>query len=174
MIHTLRGTPADPGRRIAVVQIPRAQRSRLGIIRSEDWIAGPNTTALNSLVPVSDLMTNLIANASSTTPEEWMALVLQGQAQAREQTPGTLTYTPAPGNPSGATIEPPWTNWQTSDCNPTPGSLTSTGAPSPAAAASAAAAPGEIDNAWYLAAAVIGAIASLVYLKNANKRQGGN
>jgi hypothetical protein len=164
MIHTLRG---EPRRRIAVIQIPRGQRSRLGIIRSENWVAGPNTTGLNSLVPLSDLTTTLMANGSSTTPEEWMAVILQRQAQAQLQTPGTLNYTAAPSPPSGATIEAPWASWQTADCNPDAGSLSSIGAQSPAAAAAA----GQSDNTWYLIAAAIGAVASLVYLqKSANRR----
>jgi hypothetical protein len=172
--HQLKGV-SEPRRRIAVIQIPRAQRSRLGIIRTEDWIAGPNTSALNSWAPVSDLASTLIANGSSVTPEQWMATILQAQSAAGEQTPGTLSYTPAPANPSGATIEGPWASWQTSDCDPDSGSALSVGVPSPAAAAAAAAPsiPGisPIDNNFYLIAGVIGAAASLVYLKNASKRR---
>lgn len=168
MIHTLRGAP-EPKRRIAVIQIPRAQRSRLGWIRSENWVAGPDTTSLNSWTPVADLTATMLANSSSTTPEEWLASILQRQAAAREQTPGTLSYTPAPANPSGATIEAPWASWQTAGCNTNAGSLNAIGAPSPASAAAAAAGnPAGTDNTWYLLAAMIGAAASLVYLKKAN------
>lgn len=170
MIHTLRG-PATGQRRIAVVQIPRAQKSRLGWIRSAQWVAGPDTSSLNTWVPVSDLTTNLIANSSSVTPEEWQATILQAQNLRQQQTPGTLAYTPAPPTPSGATIEAPWQSWGTSSCNPNAGSFTSLGVPSPAAAAGAAApAPvSSISNSesnWIFIAAIIGAAASLVYLQN--------
>lgn len=169
MIHTLRGV-SDQRRRIGVIQIPRAQRSRLGTIRSEEWISGPNTTSLSTLTPVSDLMPVMLQNASSTTPEQWMASILQRQAAAVLQTPGTLTYTPAPPNPSGATIEAPWASWQTGDCNPAAGSLTPLGVTSPAAAA-AGALTGESDNTWLIIAGLIGAAASLVYLKNSANRR---
>ena len=169
MIHTLHGTP-EAKRRIAVVQIPRAQRSRLGSISSVNWFAGPNTTALNSVVPVQDLVPVLMANSSSVTPEEWQAFILQRQAQAAEQTPGTLMYTPAPAGPSGATIEAPWASWSTGDCNPAAGSLTTIGAPSPAAAAGAAASGyTSTGTPWVVIAGFLGAAASLVYLRNSAK-----
>ena len=170
MIHNLGALP-ERRRRIGVIQIPRAQRSRLGIIRSEDWISGPNTTSLSTLTPVTDILPVLLANASSTTADEWMASILQRQAAATLQTPGTLTYTPAPANPSATTIEAPWASWQTADCNPAAGSLTTLGAPSPASAAAAAAMPSEQDNTWLVIAAIIGAAASLVYLKNSANRR---
>jgi|SRR6185295_16068264 len=166
MIHsTLRGP--EPRRRIAVIQIPRAQRSKLGAIRAQNWIAGPNTTALNSWTRVHDMIPVLMRNSSSVTADEWQALVLQAQQQAALQTPGTLAYTPAPSLPSGATIEAPWTSWQTDDCNPNAGSLVSLGAPSPAVA------PPEFDySKWAVVAGIIGAAASLMYLKQASERRG--
>lgn len=176
MIHALHGPP-ETRRRIAVIQIPRAQKSRLGWIRNQNWIAGPNTTALNSWTPVTDMMPVLQANSSSVTADEWQGFILQRQARAALQTPGTLVYTPAPPDPSGATIEAPWASWSTGDCNPDAGSLTSLGAPSPAAAASAVASAaaasdfaGSDNSKWAIMAAVLGAAASLVYLRNAARR----
>ncbi len=171
MIHSLHGTPER--RRIAVIQIPRAQQSRLGWIRSKNWIAGPNTTALNSWTPVTDLIPVMEANSSSTTPEQWQAFILQRQARAALQTPGTLMYTPAPPDPSGATIEAPWASWSTGDCNPDAGNLVSLGAPSPAVAAAASASEfaGSDNSKWAIIAGILGAAASLVYLKqSANRR----
>ncbi len=171
MIHSLHGV-ADQRRRIAVIQIPRAQKSRLGWIRSQNWIAGPNTTALNSWTPVTDLLPVMQRNSSSTTPEEWQAFILQDQHRAALQTPGTLMYTPAPAYPSGATIEAPWASWSTGDCNPDAGSLTSLGVPSPAVEAAAASNYAGSDNSkWGMIAAILGAAASLVYLKNSSNRR---
>ncbi len=172
MIHTLRG-PGEPQRRIAVIQIPRAQRSRLGWIRSQNWIAGPNTTALNSWAPVADLFPVLRKNSSSLTPDEWQALILQRQALATLATPGTLSYTPAPPYPSGSTIEAPWQVWQTDACNPNAGNFLAMGSQSPAAAAAAAddasTGAGSEQSKWLIAAAVLGAAASLMYLKNSQR-----
>lgn len=166
MIHsTLRGP--EPRRRIAVVQIPRAQVSRLGVVRSQSWTAGPNTTGLNTWSPVTDLLPVLMRNSSSVTADEWQAFILQRQAAAALQTPGTLAYTPAPSSPSGATIEAPWASWQTSDCNPDAGNLTSMGAPSPAVVMPAAT---HDYSKWALVAGIIGAAASLMYLKQASGR----
>lgn len=166
--HVLNGPPA---RRIAVIQIPRAQASRLGWIRSQNWIAGPNTSALNSWTPVRDLAPTLAAHDSSLTPESWQALILQRQQIANLRTPGTLEYVPAPSPPSGATIVAPWNTWSTEDCNPLSGSIAVTGAPSPAAAAASAASGMNYnsDRGWIIVAGILGAAASLMYLSQSSK-----
>lgn len=167
--HTLNGPPA---RRIAVIQVPRAQVSRLGWIRSRQWVIGPNTTALNSWTPVHDLAPTLAAHDSPLTSDSWQALILQRQQMAGLRTPGTLEYVPAPSPPSGATIVAPWNSWGTSDCNPLSGNLAVMGAPSPAAIASAAAAPpsaNSSDRAWIIVAGIVGTVASLMYLKQSTK-----
>jgi len=166
--HTLRGP--EPRRRIAVVQIPRAQRSKLGWIRPGWAGTGANTTELNTWTPVYDLTTTLTQNSSSTTADQWAAIIQRRQAAANQQTPGTLAYTPAPPDPSGATIEAPWTSWQTDPCNPDAGSANALGVKSPVVSAGDFA---QTENTWLFIAGLLGAAASLVYLRNANKRGGG-
>lgn len=158
-------------RRIAVIQIPRAQVSRLGTIRAEQWLAGPNTTALNAWTPLYDLTQTLARNNSSLTPEEWQAQLLREQSAASEQTPGTLSYTPAPSGPSGATISPPWSRWSTSGCNPQTANGSGVPAPASIAAASVPGAPafGSGSSGWLIIAGILGAAASLMYLKQSGK-----
>ncbi len=105
------------------------------------------------------------------TADEWQALILQRRALATLSTPGTLSYTPAPPYPSGATIEAPWQTWQTDECNPdSAGTFDSMGAQSPAAAAAEDSAnAGSEGSRWAIIAAVLGAAASLVYLKNSQR-----
>lgn len=162
-------------RHIAVIQIPRAQVSRLGTISSQDWSAGPNTTSLNAWTPLQDLARTLSRNYSSMSSDSWQAELLRRQSQASETTPGTLSYTPAPSDPSSATVTPPWARWSTSACDPTSGGILSMGTPSPAAAAASvlaarqAAARPSSTNGWLIVAGILGATASLMYLKQSSK-----
>lgn len=149
MIHTLHGT-SEPRRRIGVIQIPRAQKSRLGTIRYGQAGTGPNATNLTAWTTLS--------NITPGTPEQWQALILDRQRAAQAQTPGTLTYTPAPPNPSGATVQAPWADWNTGECNPQAGSITAIGVPAPTVI-SADTVPEPRNSNWLVVAALLGAAA---------------
>lgn len=111
MIHTLRGTTA-PRRRIAVIQIPRAQKARLGLIH-------------DGQVPRDTVIAwTTISDQEPGSPENWLAYLLQQQAAARQSTPGTLMYSPG----AAAALQlpratAPWNSWQTSDCDPAGGRM---------------------------------------------------
>lgn len=106
MIHTLRGTAA-PRRRIAVIQIPRAQKARLGLIH-------------DGSVPRDTVIAwTTISDQEPGSSENWLAYVLQQQAAVRQSTPGTLMYSPG----AAAALQlpratAPWNSWQTASCDP--------------------------------------------------------
>lgn len=173
--HTTPTRLAGPAtRRIAVIQIPRAQISRLGSVSNRHWIAGPNTTSLHTIVPVKDLVPHMLAIASPVTAESWQAEILRRESMTRQQIPGTLSYVPAPSTPSSATVPAPWNTWSTAGCNAPRQGASSFGITAPAAVAAAnvpqlaPAAPSHL-NGWIVAAGILGAAASLMYLKNSAK-----
>lgn len=91
-----------PKRRIAVIEIPRPQRARLGSIRNGDPSPIVAWTTLTDEAPESS------AN--------WMSLILTQQAQTRQTTPGTLVYTPASDTPQQNVA--PWNSWLQPNCPP--------------------------------------------------------
>lgn len=100
--HQLQG---QPKRRIAVIAMPRPQKARLGSIGpGEPAGYGPplGWTTLNDMQPESSM--NFISS------------VIAKQALAVLQTPGTLSYTPAPTGPPQNV--PPWNSWLQPNCPP--------------------------------------------------------
>jgi hypothetical protein len=89
----------NPTRRIAVIQIPRPQRARMGSI-------GPGSAA-----PV--LAWTTIEDAAPDSSANWLSYKLMEQARARETTPGTLSYTPASDTPDPNVA--PWNSWRSPD-----------------------------------------------------------
>ncbi len=146
MIHTTEGTQK---RRIAVIAVPRPQRARMGYIRQ----GGP--------VPAGTPWTT-IAFETPDSSAGWISTQLLQQAQARQTTPGTLSYTPASVTP--APNVSPWNSWLSPNCPD--GSTTaadSSGAPITPA-----------GRSWLWAiVGVLGAAASAVYLYENAKYKGG-
>ncbi len=94
--NQLQGTPA---RRLALVQLARPQRARMGSI-------GPTPPPATAWTTIETETPDSSAN--------WLSYVLTGQARTRQTTPGTLDYTPASATP-GANVAP-WNSWLTPNC----------------------------------------------------------
>jgi len=158
MIHTLHGPPA---RRIAIMEIPRTERMRLGRVGS----IGPGPTTYSGLDVYSGVYPSMRPKQAPSYEDQWMGTILQRQSTARETTPGTLSYTPAPAT------EPPvnlasWNSWA--------GPCSTFGASGPAAP-SAALQPLTLPSAskfWIYVAAGLGAAASAAYLYESLSREG--
>jgi len=143
MIHTTQqGTPK---RRIAVVQVPRPQRARMGSI-------GPGFAGSSS-AGGSRVAWTTISDAPPDSSQNWLSLKLREQARARETTPGSLAYTPASSTPRQNT--PPWNSWSMPNCGPFN---------EPPPAEQPAAAPPDKKEKLWLAIGLLGAAASLTYL----------
>lgn len=100
MIHTTHNP--TPARRLAVIEIPRPQRSRMGSI-GDGYPARDTTIAWTT-----------IEDAEPSTSDNWLADLLSRQAYARNTTPGTLTYTPASATPAPNVA--PWNSWLQPNC----------------------------------------------------------
>jgi hypothetical protein len=155
MIHsTLHGPPAAR-RRIAVLEIPRTDRTRLngiGTIRSE-------STTFGGLDLYSGVYPTVTNDEAPSTAAQWQASIVQAQANARETTPGTLTYTPAPPTGPRANVAP-WNSWA--------GPCATGSAPSSGATTGSSSSRNE-HRFWLLLAAGLGAAGSAVYLYDHSK-----
>ena len=140
----IRTNPAqgNPARRIAVIQIPRAQTARLGYIRP----APPPVTAWTT---ISDEPPDSSAN--------WISYILMGQARTRETTPGTLTYTPTSDTPAANVA--PWNSWLSPNCPPN-GAEADASAAAPATAAPAGAAG---LNPFWVGVGIAASLAAFAY-----------
>lgn len=141
MIHTTMHGP--PKRRIAVIAIPRPQKARLGSIGNG-----------NPAAPAIAWTT--IDDAPADSSAAWLAMQIKKQNWHRNNTQGTLTYTPASVTP--APNVPAYNSWVSPNCLPAP----------------AAAASDIIDshpNLW-MAIGILGAAASAMYLLNSISGRG--
>ena len=136
MIHNT--IPGQPKRRIAIVQIARPQQTRLGSIGNGS--------------PAPALAWTTIEDEQPESSSSWLGYQLMQQSWNRNNTPGTLTYTPASVTP--APNVPVYNSWQQPNCVP------QTQAPAPAAAAPMA---GAYSKLW-IGIGLLGAAASLSYL----------
>lgn len=110
----IRQTQGNPARRIAIIKMPRPQRARMGSIRAE---------------PPPPIGWTTITDEAPDSSANWLSYVLMGQARTRENTPGTLTYTPASDTP-GQNVAP-WNNWLSPNCPPAAAAPDATAAASP-------------------------------------------
>ncbi len=141
MIHTLRGV-APPRRRIAVIEMPRLGRARLGSISQQ----GTPNSDIVGYTTISDMV--------PATADHWQAFILQARSLHHQQTPGTLQYTPHPqGYPPPVTG--PWNTWGTSAKCSTPASGSSQPPAAPAATA---------PDGWLKLVATLTGAAAAVYL----------
>lgn len=146
--------PQDLKRRIAVIDVPRRQSARLGVIRQGgsliDRRNAAGYTTLNWQVP--------------DNAQAWMAQIVQRQQDAQQNTPGTLVYTPANNTPMQNVA--PWNSWVQPNCGtgaPAPGGApTSGGAVMPNGDPVAASQPP--ISGLFIAVGLLGAAASAVYL----------
>jgi hypothetical protein len=102
MIRSNAPSPAVK-RRIAVIDLPRFQKARLGSI-------GTPPPPVFSWTPTRP--------QEPSSADNWIAYIIQRQNRASETTPGTLTYTPAP-----LTFDPviaPWNSWNLGTCESGP------------------------------------------------------
>jgi hypothetical protein len=136
-----------PKRRIAVIEIHRPQRARMGSI-------GPAPPPVLAWTTISDEPADSSAN--------WLSMKLLEQARARQTTPGTLTYTPASDTPAPNVA--PWNSWLMPNCDPTSADAT------PAPPAPSVAGTSDYPKVW-LAIGLITAAASLTYLFNNEHRR---
>ncbi len=170
MMHTLRG----PARRIAIVQVPRTQLNRLGrigSIREEDWSIIPSGFTQLTDEPYMPAQPTDASGQKVTSPpttSQWIASIIQAQSTARESTPGTLIYTPAPR--VAAPVVARWNSWAGPCATATPGDASSSagnGNGTVTATDSTATPPAatglNIPGILYVAAA-LGAFASAAYL----------
>lgn len=138
MIHS---DGAAPRRRIAVIEIPRRQSARLGMIRPGDPVLAPSWSPTATQEPSSS--------------ENFLSVVIQKQNHATLTTPGTLTYTPA--NRTPAPYIPKWNNWNSPNCQLV--DAMNTAAATPPAAPAAPAFP-----RWWLIVGVLSGAAALKYI----------
>lgn len=156
MIHTTMHGPATAARRrIAVLEIPRTEAMRLGrigTIRAEPFALdnGQSAYGIDAFSGVYPTVTN---DQAPSTAAQWIASVVQAQANARETTPGTLSYTAAPDTGPGPAV-PPWVSWA-GPC--------ATGVPAAGSGGSTAGRNHE-HKFWLWLAAGLGAAGSAVYL----------
>lgn len=136
-----------PRRRLAVVELPRPQRARLGhlgVIR--DGAAFPSRDTAAAWTTTSPELPESSGN--------FMASVISAQNANSTTTPGTLTYTPAQSTPAPNVA--PWNSWQQPNCLP-PGIAIASG-PNPQAAAMV---PASSTSAWLILAGLVGGLAAL-------------
>ena len=143
---------ATPKRRIAVIEMPRPQRARMGSI-------GYGNPARDGAVAWTT-----ISDEAPESTGNFMSSVIAKQNLARTTTPGTLTYTPANNTPAGNVA--PWNSWLQPNCGAS-GSSTAATAP---AAASADTSVTPSRSPWFIALGLIGALASAKYLFTGSRR----
>lgn len=136
----------NPKRRIAIIAIPRPQKTRLGVIRT-GWPARDTTEAWTT-----------IADETPDSSANWISYKLMDQAVARQTTPGTLTYTPASATPAQNVA--PWNSWLSPNCPP-----------QPYADDSGAVIGTAKGRSWlWIAAGILGGVASLKYIATNGRR----
>lgn len=146
-----------PARRIAIIEMPRPQRARMGSVGCSENYPNRNTA----------IAWTTVTTEGPESTGNFMASVIAKQNNARVTTPGTLTYTPANNTPQPNVA--PWNSWLQPNC-PDPGSapaptpdaqtMTTTGAP-----------PASIGRSpWFILLGVIGGLASAKYLLDGARR----
>lgn len=129
-----------PNRRIAIIELPRPQAARLGIIR-------PGEPARDTAVAWTT-----VSNEPAESSANFIAMTINRQNLASTQTPGLLTFTPA--NTTPAPNVAPWNSWLDPNCLP-PGVAAP---PTPTAQLAPAADP---VSKWLIFAGLIGGLAAL-------------
>lgn len=161
MIRTTQ--PQNLKRRIAVIDIPRRQSARLGVIRQAGSLIDRRNAA-----GYTTLAWQVPDNAQS-----WMADIYARQQDAQQNTPGTLVYTPANTTPMQNIA--PWNSWVQPNCgdgspdpsNPSasrPGMVSANGDP--------IAAGQPAISGLFIAVGLLGAAASAVYLYHSATARG--
>jgi hypothetical protein len=138
-----------PARRIAVIEMPRPQRARMGSIGCAADYPSRNTAIS---------WTTVTTEAPESTGN-FMSSVLAKQNLARTTTPGTLTYTPANNTPAQNVA--PWNSWLQPNCPP--------GGMNPPATATADDSVPAPRSPWLILIGVIGGLASAKYLLNGGR-----
>lgn len=140
-----------------MVQMARPQSARLGSIRPGAAGYGASADAGGQLIGLSPVVAwTTISDEAPDSSANFMSVVLQRQAAARQSTPGTLNYTPASDTPAANVT--PWNSWLSPNC-PLPGSVPATATD----AATAASADNGMSKFWAVVG-LLGAAASTVYL----------
>jgi hypothetical protein len=142
---------STPKRRIAVIAIPRPQQTRLGVIRNGDPASyGP---------PVA--WTTISAEGPESS-SNFLTSVMARQQLATLNTPGTLTYTPAPTAPVENVA--PWNSWLQPNCPPP-----ATPEQAAAAAAASGVVPGAPLDLFWVAVGLATSAAAIAYLARGKK-----
>lgn len=140
-----------PGRRIAVIEIPRARARMAGVGEAANY---PSRDTAVAWTTISDEAPESSAN--------FMASVISKQNSARLASPGTLAYTPANTTPDQNV--PPWNSWSQPNC-------LSPDSSSPSTPTAVATAPDSSISGWLLFAGLIGGLASLKYIFSSDGRR---
>jgi hypothetical protein len=173
----IRHRTAETPRRIAVVEVPRSAVNRLGrigsirqlpagahlgSIREYDWAQVPSLVPMDvePYAPQQPFTATGTRDMTPRTSSGWMATILQRQANQRESTPGTLTWTPTPTPQPN--ISARWNSWSGPCADQAMQPTTSTSAGNGDASSSS----GEPLPKLVLFAAALGAAASAAYLLN--------
>ena len=137
-------------RRIAVIELPRPQKARMGSI------------GCGSDHPTRDtaIAWTTVSTEAPESTGNFLASVIRNQNQARTTTPGTLTYTPANNTPAPNVA--PWNSWVQPNC---PG----TAAPVATPDAQTAVPKNGGRSSWFILLGVIGGLASMKYLIDGRK-----
>jgi hypothetical protein len=142
----IRNTDYRPAaRRIAVIQVARPQRARMGSIAT----AGD---PYRSWTTISD--------ATPDSVDNFQAMTMTRQTRSRQTTPGTLVYTPASDH--AAPNVAPWNSWLQPNCF----------TPAQTAAAAAAAAQTQGNKGLWWIVGVLTAAASATYLYRSASEKG--
>lgn len=142
------------------MEIPRTQLTRLGSIRQEP-------TTVSGLDLYSGVYPSMREHQAPPDASQWMASILARQSQARETTPGTLSYTPTP--PPAQPVAT-WNSWAGPCAS---GSPTNTDLNDYAGeAAVTVPAPAHANKFWFYLAAGLGAAASAAYLLDSMQGRG--
>lgn len=154
-------------RRIAVVEIPRSPETRLGrigSIRDYDWTLVPSVAVMNvePYAPQQPFTATGQRDMTPRTSSAWMAEILARQANQRESTPGTLTWTPTPTPKPN--ISAPWNSWA-GPCPPAAVMTSTTAAPDDASTSGNGSVCGQVPRLFCVAAGLAG-LASVAYMLN--------
>lgn len=152
--------PQNLKRRIAVIDVPRRQSTRLGVIRQ-----GGSLIDRRNVAGYTTLDWQEPDNAQS-----WLANIISRQQDTQQNTPGTLVYTPANNTPMQNVA--PWNSWVQPNCgdgSPDGGPASSASAGSPSSPGDAIAAMQPPISGLFIAVGLLGAAASAVYLYRSAK-----
>lgn len=168
---------AANARRIAVVEVPRSAVNRLGrigTIRPIDWTLVGSVAPMDvqPYAPQQPFTSTGARNMTPPTDQSWMAQILARQANQRESTPGTLTWTPTPT--PAPNISARWNSWAgpcasqavSAGNGAGTGGSAGTGAAASSSANSGAAGSTEQLPLIVMIAAALGAAASAAYILN--------